>query len=450
MGKLIAGFFQAIVPDPFVLAILLTVVTFGLGMFVEDRTAGQMLQYWQGPSGFWRLLGFGMQMVLILMTGHALASAPPVKRILNRVAELPRTAGQAIALTSFIAIWLGLFNWGLGLCAGALLAREVGRAMERKGIKVHYPLLAAAGYTSMTVWHGGFSGSAPLKVTGLADLKETLGDDLAARVGAIPLEQTILSPLNIFTTLGLLILIPLFMAQFSSKNRDRIQPISRFNVQPDSAMPDDGPGKTFFDRIQRTRVTTWLLAAPLFAYLAIYFAENGISNINLNTVNVLFLALGLALHGAPHHYVCACENAIRPCSNIVLQFPLYAGIMGMMAGSGLAATISDAFAQNSTAASLPIYTFFSSAFVNLFVPSGGGQWAIQGQIALDAALQVNADAGRVVMAFAYGDGLTNTIQPFWALPLLAIMGIRARDIIGYMAIVMLAAAVWICGCLLLF
>lgn len=162
------------------------------------------------------------------------------------------------------------------------------------------------------------------------------------------------------------------------------------------------------------------------------------------------LMLGLLLHGTPRRYVRAVEQAASGCAGIILQFPLYAGIMGLMAGSGLTAQMASAIADTSSPTTLPLFTFVSAGVVNLFVPSGGGQWAVQGPIAMHAAADAGVNPAKMVMAVAYGDQLTNMLQPFWALPLLAITGVKARDIVGYTAIVMVVAAAWMAAGLLLF
>jgi short-chain fatty acids transporter len=203
--------------------------------------------------------------------------------------------------------------------------------------------------------------------------------------------------------------------------------------------------------LERSSWVVWLVAAPALAWLAIQFWASGLSALNLNTANLLFLSLGLALHGSAHSYGRAVEAGARSCAGVIIQFPLYAGVMGMIGGSGLAVALSGFFVELSggSEAGLSLTTFASAGVVNLFVPSGGGQWAIQGPIGMRAAMDTGADPARIVMAVSYGDQLTNMLQPFWALPLLAITGVRARDIVGYTAVLMVLAGVWIAGCLVL-
>ena len=204
LGHRFARFFRATAPDPFVLAVGLTLVVFALAWLVEGVGPVGIVQAWQGDSGFWSLLRFAMQMTLILVTGHALASTRPISRAIRRLASVPRTGAQATALVSVVAMATALLNWGLGLIVGALFARDVGRQCQERNVRVHYPLLAAAGYTGLLCWHGGLSGTAPLMVTTQPDLVRFLGDELAAQVDPLPFTETVLGATNALVTGGLL------------------------------------------------------------------------------------------------------------------------------------------------------------------------------------------------------------------------------------------------------
>jgi len=459
LGQRVAAVFRATAPDPFVIAVLLTALTFVLVLLFTDAGPNAVVTYWSGDEGVWRFLGFAMQMCLILVTGHALASSPPVERLLTRLAGAPRTGPQAAATIAAVAAALGVLNWGLGLIGGALIARRVGEQMRRRGAPVHYPLLAASGYVGLLVWHGGFSGTAPLKVTTEVELRDVLGD-AADLIDPIPLTDTLLSPLNLIATGGLLLLAPLVMALLSPRERHAMQPLDDF-VPVET--PDDAPPAPQADQ-RPPRIPAFLENTPLVSlvlagligwwawryYFPADLSESGITRLTPNTVNLTMLMLGLALHGTPRRYVAAVDEAVRGCSGIILQFPLYAGIMGMMHQSGLTAQIARGLASAANETTLPLFTFASAAVVNLFIPSGGGQWGVQGPIAIQAALDAGVAPSRMVMAVAYGDQLTNMLQPFWALPLLAVTGVKARDIVGYTAILMVIAGAWLAACLLLF
>lgn len=452
LGGLTSELFRRTAPDPFVLAILLTLVTLLLGWAASDATLLGLISAWGGSQGVWNtgILTFAMQMCLILVTGHALASSPPVSRLLDRLASLPRSAGQACLLVGVSACLLGLLNWGLGLIGGALLARRVGLACERRGISVHYPLLAASGYLAMLVWHGGFSGSAPLKVT---TEQELAGLALAQPIEPIAFTQTVLSPMNLVITGGLVLLAPALLALMMPRYPAQRLGAGALGVEPlnpDRREPDGD--KPLIPRLlEDSPIASWALVAMIGAWAWMYYfpahGPSGITQLTPNSVNLTMLMLGLILHGSPARYMRAIEEAAGSCAGIIIQFPLYAGIMGLMAASGLSQRLASAVDALATAQSLPLLTFLSAAVLNLFVPSGGGQWAIQGPLALDTAIATGADPAKVVMSVAYGDQLTNMLQPFWALPLLAITGVKARDIVGCTALVMFAAAGWIGLCL---
>lgn len=501
IGRRLSAFFRATAPDPFVLAILLTFLTLGLAIGFSDRSPAQITEAWADETtGVWRYLGFGMQMCLILVTGHAIAASRPVSGVIRGLAQLPRTGPQAAALVAFVAAGLGIFHWGVGLIGGALIARDVGRVMVRRGIRVHYPVLVAAGYVGMMVWHGGFSGTAPIKVTTAKDLAEVI--DPSRGVEPILLDQTLLSPMNLVITGGLLVLCPVVMALLMPRSKnsgddfmasaadDHIQPMDHFvavgkhsstdfdpdDVDPSSSRADRG--KALIPKLlEDTPFINWGLALliglwafghylpgvssglgeALQAWIPIGGAVNennervtGLMNLTPNTLNLTMFMLGLLLHASPMSYMRAIEDAAKGCAGIIIQFPLYAGIAAMMGASGLTALIAEKMSAGAGETMLPILTFFSAGVVNIFVPSGGGQWGVQGPIVLESALSAGVDPAKMVMALAYGDQITNMLQPFWALPLLAITGVKARDIVGYTAVLMLIAIVWIVGCLLVF
>ncbi|MCA9284570.1 MAG: short-chain fatty acid transporter [Phycisphaerales bacterium] len=468
LGLAISQGFRRSAPDPFVLAILLTLVTAVLALTVGFHDPDQpwlasrwgaalgLLDTWRSNDGLWRLLAFGMQMCLILVTGHAVASAPVVRPLLERVARQPRTTASAAATVAAVACAAGLLNWGLGLIVGAVLARETGASLARRGLPHHYPLIVAAGYSTMMLWHGGLSGSAPLTVTSAAEAAKVLPKDVVQSIvgEGIPLSQTILSPLNLFVTGGLLVLVPIVAALLAPRDPVDMHPCTCASTagsppSPTSESTSDPP-RTLPERLERSPILAWLLAAMLGAGLWRFGRTTGIQGLGLNEINAAMLALGLVLHRSPLAYMRAVEEAVVGCAGIILQFPLYAGIMGMMAASGLVGVIAEGLNAAGGPSAVPALSFTSAGIVNFFVPSGGGQWAIQGPIALRAGEAAGIAPGKMVMSVAYGDELTNMLQPFWALPLLAITGTKARDIVGYTAIIMVAGAMWMALGMLLF
>ncbi len=455
LGLLVTRTIGRWIPDPFVLAIGLTAITAILAMvlpgtFAERSSdgpskAGLLIDAWWGDDGLWKLLQFGMQMILVLVTGYALASSPPVRRLIGAIADLPTSTATAAALVAFVAVFTGLVNWGLALVVGALLARAVGRSLERRGIPCHYPLLVAAGYLGLLVWHGGFSGSAPLKMTTARAAADILPAELVAEHAAngVPLTETLLSPLNLFVSLGLLLIAPIVCMLLAPVDPAAMKGPMSLGIdltdEKTAGNPPESGSRGVADLLG------CLLAAGLIAGFVIYLlgSDTGLGSLGLNQINAVMFGLGLLLHGSPNRYLAAVEDAARGAAGIIVQFPLYAGVMGMMAASGMLAMFAATANDWSSPTTLPLFTMASAAVVNVFVPSGGGQWAVQGPIAMTAGAEAGVPLGKMIMSVAYGDQLTNMLQPFWALPLLAITGVKARDIVGYTAIVMIIATIWI-------
>lgn len=449
-------------PDPFVLAVALSALVLLAAIAVGTWPAapsheglatrvGLSIESWAG-AGLWKLLAFGMQMTIMLVLGTALAEAPIVQRGITGLVRLASGPRTLVGLTAAGAIGLGLLNWSLGLIGGALLAREAGRVSEREGWRLHYPILCAAGYAGMMVWHGGLSGTAPLKATSEKDLVEVLGPQLAAEVGTMPLDTTLFGPLNLFVTAGLFLLGPLlfaFMTPKRGRDPDPQPPPPELARAPASTREAPPADRDRMEALERSPIVTALLGLPLLAALVLLTRNRGLAQLDIDTVNLALWLLALVLHGRPDRFLAACDRGVRGCAGIVIQFPLYAGIMALMAASGLSAMLSTAIAGAGPDL-LGLVTFLSAGLLNLLVPSGGGQWAVQGPIAMQAAIDTGVEPSVLLMAIAYGDQWTNMIQPFWALPLLAVTGVRARDIVGYACLWMIFGGVWIAAGMLIF
>ena len=460
VGLAVSRVLERCAPDPFVIAIFLTLLTAVLALLFGNfpQHPGEshvlaLLDAWRADSGLWKFLGFGMQMCLILVTGHALASSRPVRSVIDTLAGLPRNTAQAAGLVAAVACVTALINWGLGLIVGALLAREVGRALATRGQKAHYPLICAAGYMGLLVWHGGLSGSAPLSMTTIEGAAKVLPQAYVDQLGdvGIPLGETLFSGMNLVVTAGLVFGIPILLMLMAPTDPQHVRTIDDFDTpKPTGNDAADASAVSLPDRLDNAPVVAWLIALPLLLAVARYAQVTGLGRVGLNQVNAVMLALGLILHGSPRAYMNAVTEGARGCAGIIVQFPLYAGIMAMMVVSGLVGRMATWFAGIGNDTTIPMLSFFSAGVVNLFVPSGGGQWGIQGPIALQTGLEAGIAPGKMIMAVAYGDQLTNMLQPFWALPLLGITGCRARDIVGYTAVVMVFAGVWMALGLLVF
>lgn len=457
LGKLIdlsVKLIRKYLPDPFVFAILLTIVAAVVAMISTGQTPLEVVENWGG--GVWSLLAFSMQMALVLVCGSALADAPVIKKGLRKMAALPKTPAAAIVtvtLVSSIACWI---NWGFGLIVGAIFAKEIARQV--KG--VDYRLLIASAYSGFVVWHSGLSASIPLAMA-------TEGPSLVevsrgAITSAIPIGETI------FATYNLLIVFAIIVALTVVNTLMHPSAGKAFVVDPallgdaeeivDKELCGMDGGKeckvewklTPSEKLNNSMILSGIIAVMGLGYLAVRIFVKG-GSLDLNSVIMLFMFLGIVLHKTPIKYVKAVTSSASSCAGILLQFPFYAGIMGIMTsvsaeGVSLAGQISEACVAMSNEKTFPLLSFLSAGIVNVFVPSGGGQWAVQAPIMLPAGVQLGVDPSITGMAIAYGDAWTNLIQPFWALPALAIAKLNAKDIMGYCLIdLFVVAAIVIVG-----
>ena len=413
---------KTFIPSPLILAIVLSFVVYLLALFFttpqETQRAYpiQLLLFYQ--QGFWDLLAFAMQMMLVLVLGNVLALTPLFQRLINTILSGIKSGASAVLLTAVFSLLLSYFNWGLGLIFSALLARAIAENARRSGMKINYPLLVAAAYSGLMVWHGGLSGSAPLKVAGSQHF-------LVNEIGVIPVSETIFSTMNLSLFALSMIVIPLsflVMAKYKAKATEK----------------NDLPKSLILSSANEKRQFLGLAFGLVLAFVVVYqFYELGLAALNINSINMMLLSLGLILYANVQQFMKAVNSAIVSSSGIMIQFPIYAGIMGLMKYSGLVTVFTESLIQISTPDTLAIYSFFSAAVVNFFVPSGGGQWAVQGPILIPAAQELGVSIPKIIMSLAYGDQLTNMIQPFWAIPLLSITGVKAKSILPYTFIIML-------------
>lgn len=450
--KAYANFFRNYFPNPLSIALILTGLSFTLALIF---TAGStpLHSYLPDLGKYWfegmfkpNLLAFTVQMMLILVLGHILALTALAQRLIDFSLQFCRNTPTAVWFTCFFTILISLFNWGLGLIFGAIFARKIGEHFQKRQQPLNYALVGASAYVGLMVWHGGLSGSAPLTVAGTSH-------SLSDKIGSILLSETVFSGMNIFATVLLLLGVPLAM-YLLAKTSDN-------NAFYLPSIPENKPRKTEKTKTPAEKLelsplfnrTIGGLMLLFFLYLNIEKYRNG-GNIygllNLKTTNLLLLSLAFFLHKNMKSLLNAIEVAIRDVSGILIQFPLYFGIMGIMQGSGLASLIAQAMTAHTTAFSLPVYTFVSAGVVNMFVPSGGGQWQIQGPIIAETAQNLQVSLPKMIMALSYGDQLTNMLQPFWALPLLGITGLKAKDILPYTLVLFMLGLLIFLSALLLF
>ena len=425
-------------PDPFLFAIILTIVVFIAAMIGTAQNPIELIWAWGGRGGtaigMWNLLAFSMQMALVLVLGSALASAKICKQILSSIAGLAKNKMSAIVVTTVVSTICSWLNWGFGLIVGALLAKEVARRVR----DVDYPLLIASAYSGFVIWHAGLSGSIPLALGG------EKGYQILNAAGEVVNEfhattaETIFHPMNLVMCLVILIAMPFVnYAMHPDKDHTVIVDPSLLVDEKERLYEVNTPA----EKIEHSKILWVITCAMGFIYIVYYFIQKGFT-LDLNIVNCIFLFLGLLAHGNLRKYVDAIGDAAGSAAGILLQFPFYAGIMGLMTATNangvcLAGIISDFFVSISTPVTFPMWTFLSAGVVNFFVPSGGGQWAVQGPIVMPGSLDAGVEAGRAAMAIAWGDQWTNMIQPFWALPALGVAGLKAKDIMGYLVTVLI-------------
>ncbi|MBQ6657100.1 MAG: short-chain fatty acid transporter [Ottowia sp.] len=455
-------FMRRFLPDAFIFVIILTIVVFLAAMKAAGASPLQMAMAWS--SGMWGLLAFAMQMALVCVLGTALAKAPIVRGLIEWIASFAKTPAQGVMLTLVVSAVTCFINWGFGLIVGALFGRAVARRIKN----VDYPMLIAAAYTGFAVWHGGLSGSIPLSLNAASNLHPEKG--MANTGGAVTqligTGETILTSWNIIMLIVFVVLATLVFGMSHPEAKDTL--VANPKRLQDAVRRYQKP-VTPAEKIEDSSFFALIIGmAGFVALFVLFFLKikvngvtwgRGMNALDLNTVNFLFLMLGLFLYGSPVRYAHAIADAAANASGIILQFPFYAGIQAMMlfaggdTGVSLAAVISLFFAEISTAATFPLWTFLSAGVVNFFVPSGGAQWAVQGPIMMPAGLELGVKPSVTAMAIAWGDQWTNMVQPFWALPALGIAGLGARDIMGYCVLGLLVMAVvgcvgfWMVGAL---
>ena len=426
LGEVFSRWAERWVPDPFVLALALTSIAL-VGGFALSGSVATVLQGWYSGFSSTPLLAFALQMCLILVTGQALASSPPVQRAVRAVARVPKRTPEAAGLVALIACLTGLIQWGLGAVVAAFVVREIAQSAAEDERPMDIPVLGAAAYAGLAVWHGGLSGSAPLKAAESAQFTQ-------GTMQSIPVSETLFSSLNLVVSGGLLILLPLMCIALA----------------PKSALVPEVPAVPVVASQRGQRSLLGLFVGGAAAFLVGYGWVRGEVAFDLNSVNLFFLALALAAHGSIRSFLDSVSDGARGAGAIIVQFPLYFGILGVMQASGMIERLSSAMASVASTTTFPLLTFLSAGLVNFFVPSGGGQWALQSDVLLTSAAALDLDSARTVMAFAYGDEWTNLLQPFWALPLLAITGLKARQIAGYTAILAIGMGLYVGLALLLF
>jgi short-chain fatty acids transporter len=427
LGRVTAFFvylFEKIMPDPYVFAVLLTFLGALMAWkFAPNTTPTSIVGAWY--AGVFTIFTFAFQMVIMLVAGYALATSPFIHKALARVASLATTPMSAVSLTLFVSLIASWLNWGLGLVTAALLAREVA-----KRVHVDFGWLVAAAYSGFVISTEGLSGSIALSQathgSALNIVEKVTGHGL-------PLSQTVFTRFNLIPIATLLVILPILFRYIgpTAENTVIADP-ERLRAEDQAKVPPEAA-----DTVGAKLDHAWILNLGLAAFgifALILELNRSHGSIDLNLVIMTLVLAGLLLHWRPVAYIAAVKHAARITGPLILQYPLYGGLMGIITTTGLAGVLSKIFIRFSTPHTLPFFTYLTSLVITLFVPSGGGHWAVQGPFAIPAAVNLHSSLAGTTMAVAMGESVANMLQPFFALPILAIAGIKMRRMMGFMVI----------------
>ena len=407
---------QKYLPDPFTIAWIISLVVVAMAMGITHTPIMKIINDW--GVGFFGILAFAMQMTMVIVSGYALAAAPVVRRLLRTIAGIPNTPVQTIIFIGFVSMVLYYLNWGLGLIAGGLLAREAAKLHP----DVDFRLLVTAAFSGIIITHGGMSASVPLLIN-------TKGHFLEKEIGLIPLSQTIFHPQALFITITLAIVIPLVLILMIPKKEDTVLADPSLFEEEVVSPPATTAKKQIADYLDSSMILNYSLGLMGIAYVVNFFIQGG--SLNLNILIFIFVVLGILAHGTLINYTKAVSKGAVTAAGIILQYPFYAGIMGVMHGSGLVNWISDILLKMATYQTFEMYCYLSSLIISVFIPSAGGHWVVQAPFMLPAAAKLGVEPWKVAMGVAWGESIWNIVCPFWALPLLAIANISIRDLIGF-------------------
>ncbi len=422
-GLALANFSERWYPDPLVFAFLGIVVVFVIGIALGEEASTLAVQ---GGRGFWTLVPFTMQMMMIIIGGYTVASSPPVYRMIERVAGWPRTPRTAVATVALFSLLTSLLSWGFSLIFSGLLVREM--ANRVRGLD--YRAAGAAGYLGLgAVWAMGLSSSAAMMMA----TSSAIPQELAAITGVIPLTQTIFLWPSLLTA-AILVVVSVIVSYLSTPGPGQARTAESFGIAHEPLdlrlEPPTKPGEW----LDHSPVLTILVAALLGWYLVDVLRtspQGALAALDLNTYNLLFLTAGMVLHWRPRRFVKAVARAVPATGGVLIQFPFYAVIYGMIVGTGITRWLAGVFTRVTTQNTFPLLVAVYSAVLGVFVPSGGSKWVIEAPYVMQSANANQVHLGWVVQIYNAAEALPNLVNPFWMLPLLGILKLRARDLAGY-------------------
>ena len=445
-------FFDRWTPNAMVFAIGLTIIVAVLALiFTEtpvlfDSAAGNMSLVNSWVAGFWNLLTFSMQMSLIMITGNVIAISPPVQKLIRKLAMLPNNWFQAYAMIVFIAWILGYIHWGIGMMVSIALLRNTIVASRDKGYPLHSPALISAAYCCL-IPAVGISQAAPLYAATPGFLKTLCNTEAAINYLAdvYPLSDSVLAWWNLLQCVILFVMVFIIGYVIMPKDKQKMVGCS------DELYNDVKHTQTMYDaKADRSTPANFMNNTPLFSLImgvvgliwcVMLYAKHGFDGLTINNFNFTMMMLGMVLCGTPERFSKACIASVGSVWGVVIQFPLYAGIFGIIVNTGLAHVFSDAFMAISTTKTFPEVTYIYSAILNMAVPSGGSKFIIEAPYLLDVAAKLNVSVPKILCAYTFGDQTTNIIQPFWALPYLTLCHIDFKKMMPYTMVVCFGALI---------
>ena len=419
------------VPDSMVFVAALTLIVYVLGLVFTKHGPLEMLDDY--AKGFWILLTFAMQMTVMMITGFVVADSKWIKRGLVKLIDIPKTATSTMIMFCLIVGVIGWLHWAVGLMVAIVMGREI--AVRKRGLGLHYPLLAGAAYGTMVIMANGPSQAAPL-------LAATSGNFLEKIIGGlIPLTETALSPFILVLVIFELVTMPILMVALLPKKEKVIEVNEEVYAELTRVPAKEESVKNLrpAERWERSRILLTIVGIAILVWIVRFIWMNGVARLDLNIINFTFFGLGLVLHGSPQSFIASVKQGTNTTFGVIIQFPLYAGIFGMISFSGLAQIITHWFLSISTPGTYAWIIMIYTAIMDFFVPSAGSKFVIEAPYIIPAAQQLGIPVHHVINAYSTGGQLANTIQPFWALPFLAAYKLRFQDILPYTFVIFLYA-----------
>lgn len=420
-GAVLAGLCERYFPDAFVFALAAVVVVFAAGMLLGEAPRTLVTEF---GNGFWVLVPFTMQMALIIICGFAVASSPPVARLIRWLSCLPKSPRGAVAFIAFFAMATSLLSWGLSLVFTGLLVREVSGRVDR----LDYRAAGAAAYLGLgSVWALGLSSSAAQ----MQATRSSIPAALLPLTGVIPFSQTIFLWQSLVLA-AVLIALSVAVAYYSCPGPKEAKTATEAGIRYEPLVAERRRAATPGERLEDSPILSLLIALLMFGFLVAEMARRGgLAALDLNTFNFAFLALGLLLHVRPRSFLTAVTKSVPAAAGVLIQFPFYAGIFGMISKTAIAPAMAGLFVKVTTRGTFPIVVGLYSAILGFFIPSGGGKWVVEAPYVMAAASAWRVHLGWTVQIYNAAEALPNLVNPFWMLPLMGILNVRARDLAGF-------------------